>query len=170
MAYIATIALIVTAVSAVAGGTIAAVNAKKAGDAQEDAAKANAQIAQNNASAEAAAAAENVKRRRESNQRQMSGIRARMAGGGTNIGTGSSLEVLGTSASELELQTLDMFRDSEAKQVQYQNGAAVDLWSGKQAAAAGRLNAAGSLIESVGRAAGSASPAKSSGVIATGTR
>ena len=153
MSTFATIALVVTAVAAVAGGVTAAVAAKQAGDAQDEAAKANAKIANNNATAEAQAAAENAVRKRQSNQRQLSVIRAKMAGQGVQVGTGSALEILGESASELELQTQDMFRESQAKQVQYANQASSSLWEGKQAKAAGNLGATVSLIGAVGSGA-----------------
>lgn len=153
MSTFATIALVVTAVAAVAGGVTAGVAAKQAGDAQEDAAKANAKIANNNAIAEAQAAAENAVRKRQDNQRQLSAIRAKMAGQGVQVGSGSALEVLGASASDLELQTQDMFRESQAKQAQYANQASSSLFEGKQAAAAGNWGMATSLIGAAGSAA-----------------
>lgn len=164
MSWFVTVAEIVVAVAAVAGGTVAAVSAHQQGQAQEDAAKANAQIAANNASAEAATAAENAKRKREDNRRQLASIRSRMAGGGVQIGAGSSLDVLGTAASELELQTLDMFNSSQARQVQYGNEAKVDLWSGQQAASAGNTAAIGSLLSGIGSAAGGYTKYRDTGV------
>ncbi len=170
MSTFVTIAAVVTAVAAVSGGALAAVSAKQAGDAQEDAGNANAQIAANNASAEADAAAENASRKRADNRRQLSAIRARMAGGGVQIGTGSSLDVLDTAASELELQTLDMFRDSSARQVQFENEARVQQWTGKQASRAGNIGAVGSLLSGIGSASSGYGDYKSSGVIATGSK
>lgn len=168
MSTFVTIAAVVTAVAAVAGGTVAAISAKEAGDAQEAAGKANAQIALNNANAEAEVAAENAKRKREDNRRQLAAIRARMAGGGVQIGTGSSLDVLDTAASDLELQTLDMFRDSQARQVQFGNEAKVQKWTGAQAASAGKIGAVGSLLSGIGSASSGYTKYKDSGVIQTG--
>lgn len=135
--------------ASLAGAGISAYSMYQQGQAQEAMGKYNATIAENQASHEADVSAENAKRQREMNHRQLSAIRARMAGSGVSQSQGSSLDVLGASASELELQTLDLFREGEAKQVAYRNQAGIERWQGSQAATAGKIGAIGSLIGGV---------------------
>lgn len=136
--------------ASLAGAGISAYSSYQQGQAQQDMAQHNAQIASNAARNEAETAAENAARQREANRRQLGAIRARMAGGGTQIASGSSLDVLGVAASELELQAMDLFRDSDAKQRQYRNEAQIQTWQGGQAAQAGNIGAIGSLLGGLG--------------------
>ena len=135
--------------ASLAGAGISAYSMYQQGQAQEAMGKYNAKVAENQATAEADVAQENAKRQREMNRRQLSAIRAKMAGSGVSQSQGSSLDVLGSAASELELQTLDLFREGEAKQISYRNQAGMDRWQGKQAAQAGTIGAIGSLIGGV---------------------
>lgn len=132
--------------SSLAGAGISAYSSYQQGQAQDAMANYNAKNAENAATAEADVASENATRQREANRRQLSAIRAKMAGSGVVQSRGSSLDALGTAASELELQTLDLFRESDARQVAYGNQARVGRWEGEQAAQAGKIGAIGSLI------------------------
>ena len=132
--------------ASLAGAGISAYSSYQQGQAQNDMAKYNAKVAENQATSEADVAHENSKRQREMNRRQLSAIRSRMAGSGVSQSQGSSLDVLGAAASELELQTLDLFREGEAKQTAYRNQAGIERWQGEQAATAGKIGAIGSLI------------------------
>ena len=159
---------IASVAASLAGAGISAYGQYQAGKAQKQMAEYNARVNENSAKAEFDASRENSKRQREMNQRHLSSLRARMARGGTEISSGSSLDVLGTAASELELQTLDLFRESEAKQVAYRNQATLARYEGKQAASAAKIGAIGTLIGGVGSAASSFFSGKQTGVIRTG--
>lgn len=135
--------------ASLAGAGISAYSMYQQGQAQEAMGQYNAKVAEQTATSEADTAQENAKRQREMNHRQLSAIRARMAGSGVSLSQGSSLDVLGAAASELELQTLDMFREGEAKQIAYANKAGIERWQGEQAATAGTIGAIGSLIGGV---------------------
>lgn len=154
--------------ASLAGAGISAYSSYQQGQAANAMAKHNAKVASNAATNEAQVAQQNAIRQREASRRQLASIRSKMASSGTAIGAGSSLDVLGTAASELELKTLDLFRDSDAKQRQYNNEATMTLWEGKQAAKAGTIGALGTLIGGVGSAMGSYTDARKSGVIRTG--
>lgn len=160
----------ISLVTSLAGAGISAYSSYQQGKTQEAMAERNAKIADNAAANEAAAAAENSKRLRERNQRQLAAIRANMAGSGTQISTGSSLDTIGQAASELELQTMDFFRESQAKQTQYFNDAAVTRWEGEQARQAGTMGAIGSLIGGLSSAGESAYNFQRTGIIRTGTK
>lgn len=169
MAVATTTVLAYAAIAAtLAGAGISAYSAHQQGKAQEQMGKYNAKVAENAALNEAQTAAENAKRQREQNRRQLASIRARMAGGGQQIGAGSALDVLGTASSELELQTLDLFRDSEARRRQNLSQASMSRWEGAQAARAGNLNAMGSLLSGAGSASHNYVQYTQSGVLKTG--
>lgn len=148
-----------------AGAGISAYSAQQAGKAEEQMDIRNAQVAQQAANNEALAATENAKRQREQNRRHLAMIRSRQAKSGVQIGAGSSLDVIGESAAELELQALDLFRQSDAKQRQLVGQAGMSIWEGGQAADAGNLQAIGTLIGGVGSAAGGYSSYRRTGVI-----
>ena len=156
--------------ASLAGAGISAYGNYQQGKSAQAMTKHNAKIATTAASNEAATAQQNAIRQREASRRQLSNIRARMAGSGVQQSTGSSLDVLGESASELELQAMDLFRSSDAKQRQYGNEAAMTTWNGDQTAQAGKIGAIGSLISGAGSFASNYSSSKSSGLIRTGNR
>jgi hypothetical protein len=135
--------------ASLAGAGISAYSMYQQGQAQQDMAEYNAKVAENQAKHEADVSRENATRQREMNRRQISAIRARMAGSGVSLSQGSSLDVIGAAASELELATLDLFREGEARQVTYRNQAGIERWQGEQAATAGKIGAIGSLIGGV---------------------
>lgn len=150
-----------------AGTGLSAYSSYQQGKSQEAMAKRNSAIASNAAANEAAVAAENASRQRNQNRRQLSAIRARMAGGGTQIGMGSNLDTQAAAASELELQAMDLFRAGGARANHYQNQAAIGAWEGGQYGQAGTIGAIGSLIGGAGSAYGQYSDMKNSGVFRT---
>lgn len=152
-----------------AGAGISAYSSYQQGKTAEAMADRNASIADNAAKNQAEASAENSKRMREDNQKQLARIRAQMAGSGVLQNTGSSLDTIGSAASDLELRTMDLFRDGEARQTILMNDASIRRWEGSQAAQAGKIGAIGSLIGGLSSAAGTYSDFKKSGVIRTGT-
>lgn len=151
--------------ASLAGAGISAYSTYQQGKAQEQMGQYNAKIADNQASHEADVSHENAKRQREMNMRQISAIRARMSGSGVNMAQGSSLDVIGAAASEFELQTLDLFREGEARQVAYRNQAGIDRWQGKQAKQAGKIGAIGTLIGGVAQAGQSLYSARYTGTV-----
>jgi hypothetical protein len=161
---------IASVAASLAGAGMSAYGQYQQGKSAQAMTKHNAKIASTAASNEAQTAQQNSIRQREASRRQLSNIRARMAGSGVQQSTGSSLDVLGESASELELQALDLFRDSDAKQRMFGNEAAMTTWQGDQAAQAGKTAALGSLISGAGSFASNYSSSRSSGLIRTGNR
>lgn len=153
--------------ASLAGAGFSAYSSYQQGKSQEAMGEYNAKNLENAATAEADVSAENASRQRDANRRQLSAIRAQQAGSGVVTNRGSSLDVLGTAASELELQTLDLFRESGARQVGYANQAAVGRWEGSQAATAGKIGAIGSLIGGGMSALNSYQSGKQSGVFRT---
>lgn len=139
-------------IMSVIGSAVSAYSMYQQGKAQESVAKANAKAAQQDAANKAAVAGENAIRQREMHKRQLSTIRAKQAGSGTLMSGGSNLDILGDSASEFELQTLDLFRESEMQQNALHNQAKMERWQGKQAARAGTIGAIGTLFSGVGSA------------------
>lgn len=148
MSWAITAVAVVTAV----GAGVSAYGQYQSGQAQEDMAKYNAKIQADAANNEAQAGAENARRQREENRRRLATMRTRIAGSGVNIGAGSSLDVLGEAAGELELQALDVFRDSDARQRQLKSQSVLTSFEGKQASRAGTIGATGTLISGLGQA------------------
>lgn len=138
--------LAIASIASAAGAGISAYSSYQQGKVQEAMAERNAKIAENAAVNEALVAAENAKRQREKSHRELAAIRSHMAGSGVQMSTGSSLDTIGQAASEFELQAMDLFRDSEARQMAYQNQATTERWEGREAATAGRYAAIGSLL------------------------
>ena len=145
--------LAIASIASMAGAGISAYSSYQQGKAQEAMGERNAKIAENAAANEALAAAENAKRQREHSRRQLAAIRSQMAGSGVQMSTGSSLDAIGLAASEFELQAMDLFRDSTARQMEYQNQSVTQRWEGKQAATAGRFTAFGTLLSGAGTVA-----------------
>ena len=151
--------------ASLAGAGISAYGQYQQGKSQQAMGEYNAKVAEQQATGEADVAQENAKRQRDMNRRQLSAIRSQMAGSGISQSQGSSLDALGAASSELELQTLDMFREGQAKQIAYGNQAGMDRWQGNQAAKAGQIGAIGSLINGAGSAMQSVSSMRYRGTI-----
>ncbi len=143
-------------VASIAGAGISAYSVYQEGQAQEDMAKYNAKVATNEAVNESAVAGQNAIRMREMNKRRISAIRNQMAGSGVLMSSGSSLDTIAAASSELELQTMDMFRESQLKQTAYQNQAKLSMWQGKQASQAATIGAIGTLLSGAGQAGSNA--------------
>lgn len=154
--------------ASLAGAGISAYGQYQAGKAQKEMAEYNAKVAENSAQAEFAASRENAKRQREMNLRHLSAMQRKLAAGGVEVSSGSASDALTTASSELELNTLDLFREAEAKQVAYRNQAALSRYEGRQAYSAAKIGSIGTLIGGVGSAANSFFAGKSAGVFKVG--
>jgi hypothetical protein len=161
---------IASTAASLAGAGMSAYGNYQQGKAANAMAKHNAKAIDLTRENEAQTAQQNSLRMREASRRQLSSIRAKMGGSGVVQSSGSSLDALGESASELELQAMDLFRDSDAKQRQYGNEAAMTRWNGKQALQAGKTAAIGSLISGVGSFASNYATTRQTGLIRTGNR
>lgn len=169
MAVATTTALAYAAIAAsLAGAGVSAYSASQQAKAQEEMGVRNAQVQQSAADNEALAATESAKRQREENKRRLASIRGMQAKAGVNIGQGSTLDVLGESAAELELQALDLFRQSHAKQQQLTGQAGMSLWEGQQASSAANTQAIGTLLGGVSSTGGMYNSYVSSGVLPGG--
>ena len=136
------------------GAGLSAYSQYSQGKAQKKMANYNAAMAQREARMEAATAGENAIRQREQNERQMASMRAKMAASGVSMTGDNVLDVFGATATEYETQVLDVFRDSEMRQNQLQNQAAMHRYQGQQAYSAGKMGAIGSLIGGASRTMG----------------
>tara|TARA_R110001632_G_C11351996_1_gene418502 strand:+ start:1563 stop:2069 length:507 start_codon:yes stop_codon:yes gene_type:complete len=143
-----------SAAIAAIGGVIAAYGSYQQGKAQEYAAEHNAQVARNQAKATEEEARENSKRQRGNNERMLATMRANLASQGTGLSDGSSLAILGETASELELSVLDNYRSAESQRSSLLNQASTEIWQGKEAKRAGTINAFSGLLGTAGKAAG----------------
>lgn len=130
---------------AVSAGT-AAYGQYSAGKAEEAMNNRNAEQADELAKQKNWEALENSRRQRANNDRILSSARARLAALGSPLSTGAPLEILGDVAGKLELEVLDAYRSAETEMSAIRNGSQMQRWAGTQAANAGTMQAAGTLL------------------------
>lgn len=155
---------LVSSVTSLVGTGISAYSSYQSGKAQNDMAKYNASLSERNAADEKVASAENARREREMSRRRISSIRAGMAGSGVNLSSGSYLDAIGQTATELELKTMDAINESRRRQDAYLNDAAMQRWQGKQAKTAGTIGAIGTLFGGLANSANNIYSMRYSGV------
>ena len=122
----------------IASAVISAAGAMQAGKAQSDAANFNAQVANNNAIATRAAAAENAKREGRAGAKRLGAIRAR---GGMD-----QMDLLFDSAMEEELGIQSILHAGELQATGFANTALLDTASARNARASGNITAASTLL------------------------
>lgn len=122
----------------IAGAATAAMGALQQAKATSDAAKFNAQVANNNAIAARAAAAENARRQGRQAEKRMGAIRAR---GGMD-----KLDLLEDSAMEEELQIQTILHQGELEAGGFANTALLDTARARNARTAGGISAASTLL------------------------
>ena len=142
-------------VSLAAGSALSAVGAISQGKAAQDAANFNAQVANNNAIAARAAAAENATRERRLGAKRRGANRALDP---------DKLDLLEDSAIEEELNVRSILHGGELKAVGFQNNAALSIAKGQSARASGFTSAFGSLLQGGATAAGSFGGGSAGGV------
>jgi hypothetical protein len=134
------------------GTAVSAYGSYQQGKAQQRAADYNAKVQEAQAIQQDMENRENIRRERRAGKDLMSSQRQKLGASGVVIGSGAPPELLGKTAGELELRAQDAAR---AGRSQFQYGmseAAMTRWSGKQAASAGLIGAAGTLLQGTGSA------------------
>lgn len=139
------IAAVVSAVGAIQQGQAA----KKAANFNATVNLQNAQIAQSNAEAAA-------KQHERETYLRLGSIHANQGKAGGAAGEGSVLDVLGDVAAQRELERQNIFYNAQLQARGFQNTAALDTFSGKQAQTASYFKAGSSLLSAAGSMAGGA--------------
>jgi len=136
-----------TAVAAtVAGTAISAYSAIESGKSQKKAAEYNAEV-QRNAADAANQKGASMAGEETDKARRIAGIqRSQMAAGGTDITTGSSLDLLSETAGMGQLNALRQINNAQREAYGLNASAELDLYKGKAAEKAGYLNAAGGML------------------------
>jgi len=125
---------------------MSAVGSIQQGNAQKSAHDYNAAMA-NRAAAEKRQAAEyNANRQKESDQKLMGTMRARMGANGMDAGSGSALTLLTTTAAEADRDYRQILRNGALEAGALEGEAGLQGLYGSSAKTAGYLNAAGTLM------------------------
>lgn len=133
------------------GAAISAIGALQQGEAAESAAQFNATVARQDAQiVKQQTAAEIERTRREGLVR--SGAAVAAAGRGGSV-TGSTLDVLSSNIAQQELDVLNIGAEGVLKERQLLNTANLDISQGRAAKQASKLQAAGSILGGVSKAA-----------------
>lgn len=135
-----------------AGTGLTAYSQYKQGQTQQKISEYNAAVKKNEALRLEMESQEATRRQRQQNKKLLAQQRARIGKAGV-VEAGSPLELMAEDAGLLELQALDARRSAFVKQQQLQQSAKLDVWSGKQAALAGKISAGASLLEGAGNIA-----------------
>lgn len=141
------------AAAAVAGQAIGAAGNIRQGNAAEAAGEYNAQIAEQNAQATRATAAEEERRLRVSSRKQIGQARANYGASGVQL-EGSPLDVLEESAANSELDALTVRHQGEQQARSLEQYATLERFKGKNAQIAGYLGAAGNVASAAGSVGG----------------
>jgi hypothetical protein len=137
----------------VAGTGITAMGQIRAGQAANAAGKYNAAVAEQNAVSATQAGATQSGMAYEDNRRKLAGAEAAASANGLDASQGSALDVLADHAGAAKLDE-EMIRWNAGQQARgYRSQATLDRFQGKQAAAAGGISAAGTLLSGAGKAA-----------------
>lgn len=134
--------------SSLVGTGISAYGSYQAGKQQKAAADYNAKMNEMEADRALDVGIENTKRKRQDNQRRLASYRASFASSGVSS-SGSYTDFMSDSASQLEMQALDVFNQAQNQAASFRNQAASQRYSGAAAKSAGAIGAAGTLIGGV---------------------
>jgi hypothetical protein len=145
--------LAITLATTAIGAGVTAYGQRQAGKAREQAAKYNAKVAENQAIQEGMNARERARRLRMKHRRIKASQRVRTAKSGI-LATGSALEVMAETATNMEMELSDLRWQSDIKQADYQAQAGMSLWEGRQARRAGNIAAGASLLSGAAKGAG----------------
>ncbi len=137
---------------------------KRAAKATEAAAEFNAKAAANKAAVDNDIAAENARRASKSKQRRLASMRASAAGSGVSF-TGSVVDQLAETDFTLTQDINTSLYESNQRQQNYYQDAAITRWEGSQRASAQRTSANASLLTGVGGLASSSFDAFDSGAL-----
>lgn len=149
MAYLAPAIPWISAALTAVGTGVAVYGAVQASKSAEEMAEYNAKVAKQQAEHLRRVGDENLRRRREMNQRYLATQRAQYAKAGVLL-QGSPLAVLGKSASALELEAMDIAYQTELAAQRSFAEARMAKYEGSQASRAYQYQAGSSLISGLG--------------------
>lgn len=132
-----------------AGGALQAYGQYQAGEAENRAAQLNAQVAGQNAALAIQQAAQDERALRVQGRKFLGDMRASYGASGVTM-EGSPLEVMKESAAAIELDALNIKYEGETRALGFRNDARLERYRGEYAAAAGRLGAAATLLQTSG--------------------
>jgi hypothetical protein len=129
-----------------AGGAVGAMGALSAGEGSAAAARFNQQIALNNIGQAREAATAGAERIRYGGARMIGAQKAGYAAAGVDVGSGSPLDVMGDTASQLKLAELVKLYEGDVAATEAGNKASIAGATGRAAQTAAGYSAAGSLL------------------------
>lgn len=142
-----TVLAIAATTATVASTGVAVYSGVQGAKAQEAAAEANAANLRDAAKAEETANIENIQRASREAQRRLAGIRASLAGTGTQLNDGTNQDILGNASNRLEVAIADNSRASQQRARQLRTSAALTRFQGSQASAAATTQAVGTVLQ-----------------------
>lgn len=134
---------------AIAGG-VQALGALSSGESQSEALGYSADVASNNATLALQAGDMNARRQQMLSSQKIGAERAGYGASGIDSGSGSALDVLGSSAMNGELDKLNILHGAQVQAINFENQAAIDRSQADSAKNAGLFGAAGALAGGVG--------------------
>jgi len=126
---------------------------QQAAKTQERAAEYNNKIAENEARHRELETAEQVKRQRLQDKREMATMRNNLAATGTLTTEGTPLAILGESAAYMDLRIQDAVRESTIEAASIRAQGQMGLWNAKQARSAARISSIGTAFNGLANAA-----------------
>lgn len=154
MAFFAAAPLLYSALALTAVSTgVSVYSSVQQGKAAEEAGEFNARIAEQEAASNQQRTHENIRRTRTRNRRYLSRQRALIAGRGISL-EGSALQILGKSASNLELEAMDQLGASDLSVNKSMSQASMSRFNGQQAKGASNFQAGASLLSGFSKGVG----------------
>mgnify|MGYP006982876099 CR=1 FL=1 len=158
MAIATSTALIVAAAATAVGAGVSAYSSYQSGQATKRLMDYNAKLANQDAMVRERDGRILANAQRDQNRRLLAKQRALYGAAGVDM-TGTPLLVEAEQAGQLEMAALEVERTASIEAGRYRQQAVIDRMQGKQAAIAGGLNAAGTILQGAGQAAGYAGQA-----------
>ena len=146
----ATTAAVIAAVSTVVSAGTAAYSSYAAGEAKEEAAEYNAEIAKQKSQEALQRGASEAAEKRDRARRLASTQVEGAAMSGVEVSSGTALDLLTETAGMGELDALRSVTNAQREAWGYQAQSELDLFEGRAASRAGKLNAAGTLLGAAG--------------------
>lgn len=153
----------ISAGMSVVSTAVTAIGQIQQGNAQKSAANYNAAVARNNAILARQNAAAQAKRQERESRIRAGANRAAVGASGIDL-MGSALDIMEDNAMEEELDRLTILHQGEVKALGLESGATLEQFEGRQAARAGKMGAAGTLLKGGAKLASGFSPSSGGGV------
>ena len=141
------------ALSSLVSAGVSIYGQRQAAETQQRAAEYNNKLAENEARHKELETAEQVKRRRLQDKREMATLRNNLAATGTLTTEGTPLAILGESAAFMDLAIQDAVRQSTIEAASIRAQGQMGLWNARQAKAASRISSVGTAFNGISNAA-----------------